>query len=311
MKKSERDSSCRLRVSFRFLPSCIGQISPGDESEKSLPRHLLSESQVPSAISHACALPQGSSATCVCPRYKRALRLTLLSPKRVPDSWASDLWHHGTFGHSCLFVTMPYFADVIEFNSLLPQKESESEISLKSYHSNRSISKIKKPGGTVDEDKIKLSNICKIISANDRGSLNSCWSFSLSNIPKLTPRGVHLHHVNRETAVSRQRGWHVLVSYIFALPITKLNPKGRSGQVYIDHVPAAGRYGFFYLVTAPFLLQRDVPLQVVFCGQSSRYLEHIMKHERLIREVDKELLKKNQIIVIHTVTWFQQLYISA
>lgn len=95
--------------------------------------------QVPSAISHACALPQGSSATCVCSRYKHAPRLTLLSPKRVPDSWASDLWHRGTFGHSRFFVTTLRLADAIKLNFFLPQKGGntrEGEILLKSYHSN-------------------------------------------------------------------------------------------------------------------------------------------------------------------------------
>lgn len=119
-----------MRASFRFLP-CIEQISPGDESEKSLPRHLLSESRSrfhPPLVIYVCVcvcvcvcvfLPSGVGRYLCMPSIYKCVLLVFLhchrNESRIHGPATCDI----TEPSGTPVSTTSCFVDTIMFNLLL------------------------------------------------------------------------------------------------------------------------------------------------------------------------------------------------
>lgn len=151
-----------------------------------------------------CISPlKGRDAICACPRYKCVLRVFLhchRNESRIHGPATCDI----TEPSGTPVSTTSCFVDTIVFNLLLVVKKIW-ETNLAKFDQDE-----EKRANVVGESKIKL------INQNNQDLLNCNWSLSPTNLLNSTPRGVHLHHVDRETAVSRG-AWHASVfSYLYS-----------------------------------------------------------------------------------------------
>lgn len=104
------------------VPSCTGQISPGDESEKSLPRHLLPESRsrFHPPLTTRVLFPRESYLCSTGMSVRRVFLHCHRNESRIHGPATCDITGpSGPARHSYFFVTMLYFV-MPALNSLVP-----------------------------------------------------------------------------------------------------------------------------------------------------------------------------------------------